>query len=93
MKVAWLPVAVISNGVLTLLGDGNHIAQWSIEENSKEMTVLKKNHVIAGPSSCVPLCREGKWIWINHTNARLHIYDPESQRLGTKGLDLQCRNL
>lgn len=88
MKVAWLPVAVISRGILTLLGDGKHIAQWSIYENSKEMTILKKKHVIAGPSSCVPLCRGGKWIWINHTNAQLHIYDPESQRVGTKGMDL-----
>lgn len=87
MKIAWLPVSVISRGVLTLLGDGKHIAQWSIDENSKEMTIWKKKHAIAGPSSCIPLCRGGKWIWINHASAQLHIYDPDSQKIGIKTLD------
>lgn len=87
MKVAWLPISVISRGVLTLLGDGKHIVQWSIQENSKEMTIWKKKHVIAGPSSSIPLCRHGKWIWINHASAQLHIYDPDTQKVGIKTLD------
>lgn len=86
MKVAWTPISLITEGILTLLGDGKHICQWVISDTSKEFITYTEKHAIAGPSSCQPLWRLQKWLWINHVSGKLHIYSPGTRKVASKDL-------
>lgn len=79
-QLPWMPVSILSEGVMTLLGAGKQLARRSLKKAMRRMEELRTDCAV-GPGSCQPI-RDGKqWYWVQADCLMLHSFAPASLKV------------